>query len=306
MRQLLVICFLAALIAALAAADVALKRPHLPDQFIVTTGTTMPFPDADPVAQSGAIYFDRRNGQMRIDTFWMGTQRSFIADTQRGRAHIISGGSCVTSYIKGKLVPVAVPAAAARDHDVNAVRGVNVDRYHHVVRDDDLVHIDYFFRLSNFTVPGETGEAADYWVPWRVTSRRVERQEMIAAPERPNPNWRFFGEPIDDAIVRFGGSSRALTKLTRGLTVTVDFFNFVPMAPDPNVFETPEALCSDPPSATHKDDLELFQVQRQMTELSFNNEAGHRIMTQIWSDHDRELAAGDADKTPQEQPKPDL
>jgi hypothetical protein len=273
-------------------------RPTLPDQFIVSTGTTLPIPDLEPVAQSGTIYFDRPNGRMRVDAFWMGTTRTLLVDIARQRAHIINGASCTTSAVTGALLPVSVPEAATRDHDKHAVRGVEVDRFHHIVREErDLVHIEYLLRRSNVTVTAVSPELAEsmphYWTPWRITSRRAERREMIPAPDSPNPNWRFFGEDVSDAIVRYGGDGRAIARLVRDVTATVDFYNFVPMTPDPSVFEAPDALCSGAPTAEHGEDFDLFTAQRHMMELSFNSEEGRRLMTQLWADldHSRELPA---------------
>jgi hypothetical protein len=273
-------------VAALVSASAS--RPQLPNKFVVSIGTTLPFVDLDPVAQSGAIYFDRTTGQMRIDNFWLGAQRTFILDLQRQRAHIINEGTCITSIVKGKLLPVTIPEYAARDREVNTVRGVKVDHFHTVVKGDDLLHIDYYFRKSNYTLGVATDDDGDlsYWLPWRLTTRRVERQEMIAAPDRPNPNWRFFGEPITDEIVKYGPDGRALTRLMKDVIVTTDFYNFSPITPDPSVFEIPEALCKEAPTATHEDDIDVFETQRHMTELSFNNEAGHRILGQLFGEHD--------------------
>lgn len=272
-----------------AAAAEDVSRPTLPDQFVVFTGTTMPFGDLEPVAQSGAIYYDRVNGKLRIENAWMGDQRAFLADTKRNRAYLINNGQCVTSIIKGTIDPVSVSKRAARDREINSVRGVDVNRYHEVIREEEgLLHVDYYVRQSNFTVVEKKVDTRiAFWVPWRVTSHRVLRQELIASDSASQqPNWRFFGEAVSDAIVRYGSDGKALSRLTRDVTVTVDFYNFVPMAPDPSVFDVPEALCQGPPTETFEEDIDLFEVQRQLIELSFNNEEGRRLMFQLWKSAD--------------------
>lgn len=260
------------------------QKTHIqfPEQFVVSTGTTLPF-DTEPVAQSGAIYFDYPNGKLRIDSFWMANQRTLVVDVPRKRAYIQSNTECVTSKITGKLKRLAVPDAAVRDVDTFIVRGVKVAKFAVVDRTDEaeLVEIDMYLRQNNFTVVGDDPKdvtTVSYWVPWRVTTERTDRKEL-AQTYGDGPNWRYFGERVSDEIVRADGGSQALATMTRDIPVTMDFYNFVPMVPDPSVFEVPPT-CIEPPTETAEDDLDVFELQRMMTTLSFNNAEGRRLLDQ--------------------------
>jgi hypothetical protein len=275
---------LAASLAALAAADGDRNAPLLafPDAFIVVTGTTVPFVDIDPVAQSGSIYFDLAARKVRIDSYWMGNQRSFIADLAAQRGYLVNNAACVTSKLTGQLRPMGVPRSAVADPDAAAVRGVRVDHYsaqQHA--DEDMVEIDYFVRRTNFTaVDAEHDTTISYNVPWRVSSRRSNRRQLT---ERPTvPNWRFYGEKIHDEIVSVHGSSSALSRVIHDVAVTMDFYNFVPMRPDDSIFEPPAMCDKFAPTETFEHDVDVMEAHRNLMDLSFNNEEGRKLMDQLW------------------------
>jgi hypothetical protein len=292
--------------------------PLFPDSFVVATGTTIPFGgEADPISQSGMIWFDRPSGRARIDHFWLGHRRSLLIDAPAQRGYLVTDATCVTTRMTGRLLPVGVPATAARDSERNLVRGVPV--WHYAAVDSTsagmgsdgssgshLLHFDFYVRQQNWTAVAEDGTEKSYsfYFPWRTQSRRSERRELapppLAAPsseESSRPNWRYWGERIHDELVvspadgtasANGASSpslNALARLVENVVVTVDFFDFTPMTPDASVF-TVSGLCqeaADDPVEGEKftHDIDLHDAQQLLTELSFSNEAGRRVVKDL-------------------------
>lgn len=266
-----------------------------PTEFMVSTGTTVPFADIDPIAQSGAMYFDLGESRARIDNYWMGNQRSFIADLKRQRGYLLSNSACFVSTLTGSLLPFGVPMGSIRDSDAHLVRGVPVTRYTKSGRgaslsDEKSVYdVDFFIRkmnLSYVSVEDGSVKTTSYNIPWRLTSRRSHRKEIAGAPQtETKPNWRFFGEPIvDDALIRYEASSHkdAISRALGDIPITVDFYNFVPMVPDANIFEPP-ATCVEPPVESFGHDVDLVEIERHLMDLSFTSDHGRRVMDEIYS-----------------------
>ena len=260
---------------------------RFPSQFYVNVGTTIPLHD-DPVAQSGSMYVDLPNQMIRIDNFWLGNSRTFVADMARQRGYVVNNGECKVLKLTGKLMPYGVPQFCLRDDDMYLVRGVGVARYSGVEHGDTLQHVDYFVRnvtaVKSFTFGDEgptTDESSSYAMPWRILSRRSLRKELRAPPAKNVPNWRFFGEPMDE-LIQLGEFSSALEMAVDNIPVTVDFYNFVPAAPDPHVF-VPPASCVEPPAEEFPHDVDIVVTQRLLVDLSFNTAHGRRVMERLWS-----------------------
>lgn len=331
---------------------------NFPPQFYVTTGTTIPFPGADPVAQSGAIYYDELNQRVRVDNFWLGNQRSFIVDMAAQQGYIVSNEQCTALRLTGGLKRYGVPDGAIRSLDSVAVRGVPVLHYSAVEREDTIQQVDFFVRPMNLSsvlfgaddaddgddasASGalgeyEGGDAADpeaalraaaaakareeqmkesvggFFVPWQIRSKRL-RQRTIAPPSAATdlPNWRFFGEPMDevisveDAEAEFGGggargpdgkftpaSRGAVEKLVEDVTVTVDFFNFVPSQPAAAIFEPPLVCQGQAPRHTFDYKVNVHQAQRLLVDMAFNSAHGRRLMDHLWrAEFVKRVAAG--------------
>ena len=305
LRCLLLLLAVVAAAAGAGAIDAAPSPAPFPDAFVVATGTTIPFGDSiDPISQSGTIYFDKDAQKARIDHFWMGNRRSFIVDLANERGYLLTNAECVTSRIAGALLPMAVPASALRDAELQIVRHVPVTHYQAYDRTADaqrqhVTQLDYFVRQQNLTAVLDDGKetSVSYWTPWRSESRRSDRREL-AAPPRARPNWMFWGEKIarDDQLVP--NFESRVARVVRDVVVTVDYFDFTPMRPDPSVFDPP-AQC-DRNAFTHSfaHDVDIHEAQRHLTELSFNTEAGHRIVDEMNNQAKRRrIAADDATGT---------
>ena len=275
--------------------------PKFPPQFIVSTGTTIPFgASIDPVAQSGVIYYDAINNRARVDHFWMGSSRSFIVnlEDEKQRGYLVSNtngeASCKTLRLTGRLAPFTIPALSVRHTDAKAVRGVPVDHYTAVEIDGvSTKQVDYYIKsMRGLPIDAEAEGSELYHVPWRIETARITGRRRIApAPATNVPNWRFFGEPEDDAQQRPGEDeqggvlpgdepvlpSRAIiSRIAEDTVFTVDFFNFVPITPDPAVF-VPPATCPDIPAEEFDFDVDVHQTQQLLIDMSFNTQEGRRL-----------------------------
>lgn len=232
-----------------------------PESFYVSTGTTVPSTDgATPIAQSGGLFVNGRDGQVRIDQFYLGQQHSFIADRKTHRAYMFAsdvpgsrkGGNanCHVFSTVGDTIALCIPTSFT--HDTTAshiVRGVPVERFHGFDRQDGpLLQVDYY--VLNVSLTGVDGiVGTPLLVPWRMQTRErpaAELKEIAGAP-LSMPNWRFFGQPMFDEVdfPLYQRDPAGETEVTawRGESgpVTVDFYNFVPATPDAAVFTIPEA-----------------------------------------------------------------
>lgn len=283
LRHLVALCLSLLLPLLVTGEDMILQ---FPEQFFVSTGTTIPFKEVDPVAQSGNIYFDVPNSRMRIDNYWLGMTRSFIADMSKRKGYVINDGVCNTVALTGRLLRAGIPMSFMRDPELNVVRGVPVRHYAGMQSGDTLQHVDYFVKQLNITALNEEGGedvVATVTFPWRVLSRRTARKE-ISPPPADMPNWRFFGEPMMDELVAYDEPSKALERFSADVEVTVDFYNFVPIAPDPSLF-TPPATCEDDTSDQSPNfayDVDLMTAQRLLVDLSFNSAQGIRLMDRLF------------------------
>lgn len=271
-------------------------RVMFPQQFYVTTGTTIPFPDQDPVAQSGAIYYDGLNERVRVDNFWLGSSRSLIADLKHNTGFVINNNECKKLVLTGKLVHAGVPITAVRDPEPAAVRGVLTQHFSGVERGEHLNHVDFFVRALNISGI-DPDDDRQIFIPWRTLSRRSVRKEIAPAPAKV-PNWRFFGQPLDE-LVEYDSPSHALEQVVSDVVVTTDFYNFVPTQPDPSIFIAP-TTCSeipaDEPEMTFSNDVESFGVQRTLTDLSFTSKAGLKVMSEMYGAKKGGGGDDDADK----------
>jgi hypothetical protein len=270
---------------------------RFPAQFYVNLGTTIPLHE-DPVAQSGSMYVDLLAQMVRIDNFWHGNSRTFVADMNAQRGYVVNNGECKVLRLTGRLTPYGVPQHCLKDDDQYLVRGVSVARYSGVEHGDTLQHVDYFIRnasmqsLSFGEGDGDHTTTTYYNVPWRILSRRSLRKELRAPPPKNVPNWRFFGEPMDE-LVQMGEFSSALDSMVDNVPVTVDFYNFVPAAPDPHVF-VPPATCAEPPTEEFSHDVDIVMTQRLLVDLSFNTAHGRRVMERLWNRQGSESAPATA------------
>jgi hypothetical protein len=283
---------------------------RFPAQFYVNIGTTIPIAD-DPVAQSGSMYVDLPAQMIRIDNFWHGNSRTFVADMTRQRGYVINNGECKVLRLTGRLRPYGVPQVCLRDDDLYLVRGVSVVRYSGVEHGDYLQQVDYFVRNATIhpspvVFDGSSGDpgtapsnkessssaaSVPYILPWRILSRRSHRKELRAPPVKNVPNWRFFGEPMDE-LVQMGEFSSALETMVDDVPITVDFYNFVPAAPDPHVFMPPTS-CAEPPTEEFSHDVDIVVTQRLLVDLSFNTAHGRRVMERLWNRGQDDGAAAD-------------
>lgn len=259
-------------------ADDTTKRPTFPRQFFVSLGVTIPIPGVEPVAQSGQMYYDADAGRMRMDIFWLGNSRSFIADTRRRRGYLVSNDVCITSRLNGDLQPFAVPTHTALDADTHSVRGVPVFHYEGA---DGHNAIDFFVRQANFSTGSDDADAT-FWMPWRLVTRRLVRPEL-SPPSKQYPNWRYFGAPLMDEVVRYAGHSTALTRVVESVVVTTDFYNFVALRPDASIF-TPPSHCKESVDAENEfaHNVDVHDAHRLLIELSFNSDQGVRLMGSLW------------------------
>lgn len=343
-------------------------RPHpsnvnFPPQFYVTTGTTIPFIGSDPVAQSGAIYYDEVNQRIRVDNFWLGNQRSFVVDLGKERGYVLSNGQCSVLKLTGGLKRYGVPDGAIRSLDPVSVRGVPVLHYTAVEKEETIQLVDFFVRPMNLSFVYDADDlASDYvadaeplddketaerkaaaaetdakiredegafFVPWQIKSKRL-RQRTIApsafTSTNPLPNWRFFGEPMDEIIPadeaadEFGNGPSidgkfvprgAVEKLVEDVTVTIDFYNFVPAQPSPSIFEMPSVCADQSPRAEFNYNVNVHQTQRLLVDMTFNSKQGRKLMDHLWrADFVKRVKASVPDsntqKTSQQQPPSQL
>lgn len=328
---------------------------NFPPQFYVTTGTTIPFIGSDPVAQSGAIYYDEINQRVRVDNFWLGNQRSFVVDLGKERGYVLTNGQCSVLKLTGGLKRYGVPDGAIRSLDPVAVRGVPVLHYTAVEKEETIQLVDFFVRPMNLSFvydpedlatedveEGDEKEMAErkaaaaasdakmredegaFFVPWQIKSKRL-RQRTIApsgfTSTNPLPNWRFFGEPMDelisadDAAEEFGNGPTidgkyvprgAVEKLVEDVTVTVDFFNFVPSKPSPSIFAMPTLCADQSPRAEFNYNVNVHQAQRLLVDMTFNSKQGRKLMDHLWrADFVKRVKAGLPDSAPKTQlPQP--
>ncbi|EKG07517.1 hypothetical protein TCSYLVIO_001351 [Trypanosoma cruzi] len=269
-----------------------------PPSFFVTTGTTIPFPLATPVAQSGAIYVSNKTKQLRIDNFFLGSQYSFIADGERRRGYVLEshapgsfgasyegkGSFCRTFKMTGDVTSFGVPDEFLKHAEGNLVRGVEVTRYTGYDRDSTgpLQQVDYYVRNMTFKLPGEkkgTVEEFVFTIPWRVQTQRQQKalKELTGAPVTV-PNWRYFGGPFfDEVITPDEPFVTHLQRLMEDTIVTVDFYNFVPIAPDPSVFKVPSD-CEEVDAGTASSNVDISLAQRLLVDLSFYTTAGRQTL----------------------------
>ncbi|ORC92274.1 uncharacterized protein TM35_000044880 [Trypanosoma theileri] len=268
-----------------------------PPNFYVTIGTTIPFPLSTPVAQSGAIYLSNQTRQLRIDNFFLGSQYSFIADGIRRRGYILethAPGSfgeqnegkrsfCRTFEMAGDVSTFGVPEGFVKHAEKNLVRGVEVVGYTGYDRDSSgpMQQVEYYVRNVTFRLPGRvkgTTEDVVFTIPWRIQTRRQQQalKELTDSPVTV-PNWRYFGGPFfDEVVMPDEPFTNELERLMGDTTVTVDFYNFVPIVPDPSVFSVPsdcEEAVAEPTS-----NVDITLAQRLLVDLSFYTTAGRQVL----------------------------
>lgn len=271
-----------------------------PPSFYVTIGTTIPLSSSLPVAQSGAVYVSHRTGQLRIDNFFLGSQYSFVADGARRRGYVFEshapgsfgaareggggGGSfCRAFAMVGGVANFGVPDEFVKHAEPNLVRGVEVLRYTGYDRDSTgpLQQVDYYVRNVSFRLPGRAGDAVEevtFTIPWRVqTQRRKEAPKEITDAPTTLPNWRYFGGTFfDEVAMPDEPFSTHLRRLMADTTVTVDFYNFVPSAPDPSVFAVPSD-CEEMDAESTSSVVDISLAQRLLVDLSLYTAAGRQI-----------------------------
>jgi hypothetical protein len=265
----------------------------LPEQFYVTLGTTIPFTGVDPVAQTGGMYVDGVHRRFRVDTFWMETSRSIVVDLERGICFVLHNHNCKMMQIgkstgksKGAASLLGVPEGFTLHPDLYNVRGAAVKRYSGVERGEYLQQVDYYIRNMTFVNPRVIPEHQDdapvtTQVPilWRIETQRSRRRELRAAPVKET-NWRFFGQPLNELVPLDEPMSSAVEQIIADVPITVDFFNFVPMQPDPNVFLMP-ATCEQLSEELDRD-VDVFSAQRLLVDLSFHSAHGQAVMGSLW------------------------
>mmetsp|Transcript_26920 Transcript_26920/g.31088 ORF Transcript_26920/g.31088 Transcript_26920/m.31088 type:complete len:328 (-) Transcript_26920:148-1131(-) len=278
-------------------------RSQLPDQFYATTGTTIPFTTMEPVSQSGAMYVDAPKRKMRVDTFWQGDSRSIVVDGDAGRCFVLesrNGGACrVLPMTFSHDTPFfhAIPDTFISDSEKVRVRGVPVTRYSGVEQGEYLQEVSFYVRNTSIPVnvvndshlDGSTDTLFhDVMELWRIETRRSHRREITPPPypDDAMPNWRFFGQPLNELVALDEVHTTALEGIDMDVPVTVDFFNFVARAPDASVFQMPSHCqqTDDTKSATTmQHDAKAFSPQRMLVDLSFHGvalSAIHRFQQQ--------------------------
>ncbi|RNF01721.1 hypothetical protein TraAM80_06905 [Trypanosoma rangeli] len=273
-------------------------RVPFPPSFFVTTGTTIPFLFSAPVAQSGAIYVSNRTRQLRIDNFFLGSQYSFIVDGARRRGYLLEnyapgsygasregkGSFCRTFKMTGDVASFGVPDEFLKHTEPSLVRGVEVLRYTGYDRDSTgpLQQVDYYVRNMSFKLPGERKGSVEEFVfsiPWRVQTRRQQQalKELTDAPITV-PNWRYFGGPFFDELVMPDEPYYThLQRLMEDTVVTVDFYNFVPIAPDPSVFIVPSD-CEKTDAEAEGSNVDISLAHRLLVDLTFYSKAGREAL----------------------------
>jgi hypothetical protein len=267
----------------------------LPDQFYVTLGTTIPFQGADPVAQTGGMYVDGVHRRFRVDTFWMESSRSIVVDHEQGVCFVLHNHDCKMMRIAKAHGPRAgqpasllgVPEGFTVHPELYNVRGAAVRRYSGVERGDYLQQVDYYIRNMTFVNPriipehpDDERQATQVPVLWRIETQRSRRREL-RAPPAAETNWRFFGQPLNELVPLDEPMSSAVEQVIADVPITVDFFNFVPMQPDPNVFLMP-TTCEQLPEELQRD-VDIFSAQRLLVDLSFHSAHGQAVMGSLWS-----------------------
>ncbi|RNF14188.1 uncharacterized protein Tco025E_05939 [Trypanosoma conorhini] len=269
-----------------------------PPSFVVTTGTTIPFLFSTPVAQSGAIYVSNQTRQLRIDNFFLGNQYSFVVDAARRRGFLLeiyAPGSYAASYegkssfcrtfkMAGGVASFGVPDEFLKHAEPSLVRGVEVARYTGYDRDSTgpLQQVDYYIRNMSFKLPGEGKAGVEefvFTIPWRVQTQRQQQalKELTGAPATL-PNWRYFGGPFfDELVMPEEPFDTHLRRLMEDTVVTVDFYNFVPIAPDPSVFTVPSD-CQEVDAETASSKVDISLAQRLLVDLSFYSKAGRHTL----------------------------
>ncbi|KEG13280.1 hypothetical protein DQ04_01101010 [Trypanosoma grayi] len=292
------LCFLQLIAFLLCACVTQAVLVPFPPSFYVTIGTTIPFPSYTPVAQSGVIYVSNQTKQLRIDNFFLGSQYSFVADGVRQRGYVLEnhapgslsagregkGGFCRTFAMAGDVSKFGVPDEFLRHAEPTLVRGVEVLRYTGYDRDSTgpLQQVDYYVRNISFRLPTEVKGALQevvFTIPWRVQTRRRQQEvkELTGAPSTV-PNWRYFGGSFFDEVAMPGEPfTTALQRLMEDTVVTVDFYNFVPIAPDPSVFTVPSD-CEEADAETMTSDVDISLAQRLLVDLSFYTTAGRQVL----------------------------
>lgn len=269
---------------------------QLPDQFYVSTGTTIPFTTMEPVTQSGAMYVDAPRRKMRVDTFWQDQSRSIIVDGEAGHCFVLeskNGGTCrVLDMRFPRNTPFfhSIPSHFIPDAESFRVRGVPVRLYSGAEQAEYLQEVNFYVR--NMSVASDVVDddhldgnvrtiVTEVPILWRIETRRSHRREIVPPTPDNIPNWRFFGQPLNELVPLEEPHSTALETLDTDVPVTVDFFNFVPKAPDHNVFVMPSHCHKAPPrfnddgsetSAMHHD-ARAFSPQRVLIDLSFHSVA---------------------------------
>ncbi|KAG8343942.1 hypothetical protein ERJ75_000770800 [Trypanosoma vivax] len=289
LRQLLIFCLI---LLPTWLADAA--NPTFPSNFYVNTGITIPFPLYGAVSQSGFIYSSNSSGQLRIDNFFMGNRLTFLADIGLRRGYVIEDGagssykaarsSCRSFKMGGGVVAFGVPERFVKHAEPTLVRGVEVVHYSGFDRDRSgpLQEVHYFVR--NMTVrplpkSQATRGGSVFTLPWRVQTKRSGRalREVAGAPTTL-PNWRYFGGPfLDEVAVLVGSYAAHLERLMWDTSVTVDFYNFVPEAPDPSVFAVP-ANCEEVNAQSAGGDVDISLAQRLLVDLSFYTTEGRQLL----------------------------
>lgn len=260
-----------------------------PLQFRATVGTTIPLLNGEPIAQSGAIFYDALNNRFRVDSFWMNTSHSIIANFASGDYSVLNNGQC--RRVKTAHVPQStsmpkfgVPDGFMRHAELYAVRGVPTTRFSGVERGEYLLQVDYFVRnmtMATQTVDREGTTRDTLQVPslWRMQSQRSRRKEL-RGPDGASPNWRWFGQPMNELVVAEESYMNVVDRMVENVPITMDFFDFVPVMPDPNLFVPPTSceIVSDDAHDDTKPDFHVFAAQRLLVDLSFFTPQGTKAI----------------------------
>nr|CCC93193.1 unnamed protein product [Trypanosoma congolense IL3000] len=256
-----------------------------PPSFYVTTGTTIPFTSSSPVAQAGSIYVSNESSRMRVDNFFMGFQYSFVVDGKNGRGFVFesnvassSGGAggengasaCRVFALRRGFEGPGVPDEFVKHAELSLVRGVKVWHFTGYSRSGagPLQEVDYFVR-----------NVSTQAVPWRVQMRRQRQapKELTGSPVTL-PNWRYFGGLFfDEVAMPRKPFDDHLERLMQDTTVTVDFYNFVPVEPDPSVFAVP-AHCEESSVKFSSSDVDISLAQRFLVDFSLYAPIGQEML----------------------------
>ncbi len=181
---------------------------------------------------------------------------------------------------------LGVPEGFTVHPDMYNVRGAAVRRYSGVERGEYLQQVDYYIRNITFVNPrivpeheGDPAPTAQVPILWRIETQRSRRRELRAPPVKET-NWRFFGQPLNELVPLNEPISSAVEQVIADVPITVDFFNFVPMQPDPNVFLMP-TTCEQLSEELDRD-VDVFSAQRLLVDLSFHSAHGQAVMGSLW------------------------